>query len=506
MPAKAIMVQGTMSSAGKSLVTAGLCRIFHQDGFRVSPFKSQNMALNSYITDDRLEMGRAQAMQAEAAGIRPTIEMNPVLLKPTGESGSQVIVGGEVLGTMTAAEYYSVKHTLVPRIMGAYNTLAAQNDIVVIEGAGSPAEINLKEGDFVNMGMAKLAHAPVILVGDIDRGGVFAALAGTLLLLEEEERDRVKGLIINKFRGDINILRPGLRMIEEITGKPVLGTIPFFAVDLDDEDSLSDRINQNQAGYGADIAVIRLPRISNFTDFSVLSRMRGSSVRYVSRVGELGEPDLIILPGTKNTMADLAWMRQNGLEAAILHKTEKGTPIFGLCGGYQMLGQSIADPFCTEQGGRMAGMGLLQSQTVFVTEKHRDKVSGRFGAVRGLFSGLSGLPVEGYEIHMGQTRRHASSETPLIKISRTAEQEGRAFDGIQSGNGLVLGSYVHGIFDDGEVAAAIVSALLAKKGMDAADVKAVNTAEYKQSQYDLLADEIRKAIDIPKLYDILNGQ
>ena len=312
------MIQGTMSNAGKSLLAAGLCRIFHQDGYRVAPFKSQNMALNSFITREGLEMGRAQVMQAEAAGIEPSVLMNPILLKPTNDTGSQVIVNGEVLGNMSAREYFSHKKELIPDIMKAYHALEEQYDIIVIEGAGSPAEINLKADDIVNMGMAKLVDAPVLLVGDIDRGGVFAQLYGTVELLEPDERDRIKGLIINKFRGDKTILDPGVVMLEEKTHIPVVGVAPYLHIEVEDEDSLTERFTRKEEIGLIDLAVIRLPRISNFTDFNPFERIEGVSLRYVSSVSELKNPDMILLPGTKNTMEDLLWMRQNGLEAAVL--------------------------------------------------------------------------------------------------------------------------------------------------------------------------------------------
>ena len=349
--AKVIMVQGTMSNAGKSVMAAGLCRIFHQDGYRVAPFKSQNMALNSFITKEGLEMGRAQVMQAEAAGVEPEVAMNPILLKPTNDIGSQVIVNGEVLGTMNARDYFKMKQSLIPDILKAYHHLEEKYDIIVIEGAGSPAEINLKQDDIVNMGMAKLVDAPVLLVGDIDRGGVFAQLYGTVELLEPEEKARIRGLIINKFRGDKTILDPGVEMLEKLTGIPVVGVAPYLKVSLEDEDSLSERLDGDQQVGQIDIAVIRVPRISNFTDFNVFEGIEGVTVRYVKEARELGHPDLIILPGTKNTMRDLLWMRQNGLEAQILKAQKAGTAIFGVCGGYQMLGMEISDPDGVEEGG-----------------------------------------------------------------------------------------------------------------------------------------------------------
>lgn len=338
--AKAIMIQGTMSNAGKSLIAAGLCRIFKQDGYRAAPFKSQNMALNSFITEEGLEMGRAQVMQAEAAGIKPSVLMNPILLKPTNDVGSQVIVNGEVLGTMSARDYFQYKKQLVPKVMEAYHKLEEAYDIIVIEGAGSPAEINLKAEDIVNMGMAKMAKAPVLLVGDIDRGGVFAQLVGTLMLLEEDEKKLVKGMIINKFRGDKTILEPGVKLLEEKTGIPVAGVAPYLKIQMEDEDSLTERFSGKQDVELIDIAVIRVPRISNFTDFNALEVIPGVSVRYVKSVYELKNPDMVILPGTKNTMEDLQWMRQNGLEAAVLKAAADGKIVFGICGGYQMLGET----------------------------------------------------------------------------------------------------------------------------------------------------------------------
>ena len=367
--ARCIMVQGTMSGAGKSLLATALCRIFRQDGLRVAPFKSQNMALNSYITRDGLEMGRAQVAQAEAAGREPDVRMNPVLLKPSSDTGSQLIVNGEVRGQYRAAEYFKMKKSLVPEILRAYESLAAENDVIVIEGAGSPAEINLRDGDIVNMGLAELVNAPVLLVGDIDRGGVFAQLYGTVALLQPEERARVVGTVINKFRGDVELLRPGLAMLEEKTGVPVLGVVPYTRADIDDEDSLAPCLAQTQQRRPLDIAVVRLPRISNFTDFSPLESHPALGVRYVERAGQLGEPDLVVLPGTKNTMGDLAWMRQNDLEAAVKKLAAAGTPVLGVCGGYQMLGTALDDPDGVEQGGRMDGMGLLPCATRFTGQR-----------------------------------------------------------------------------------------------------------------------------------------
>ena len=362
--AKCIMVQGTCSNAGKSLLCAALCRIFKQDGYRVAPFKSQNMALNSFITADGKEMGRAQVVQAEAAGLAPDVRMNPVLLKPTSDVGSQVIVMGEARGNRTAREYWGDKRALIPVVRQAYDSLAAEYDIIVIEGAGSPAEINLKQDDIVNMGLARLVDAPVLLVGDIDRGGVFASLYGTVKLLDEDEQARIRALIINKFRGDVEILRPGLVQLEELTGKPVAGVVPYGKFDIDDEDSLSERLDRTGGAALVKIAVVRLPRLSNFTDFSALSRVPGVGVSYADKPAQLADADLIILPGTKATLADLRWLRESGMEAQILKQHAAGTPVFGVCGGYQIMGRSVSDPVGAEGGGSLRGMGLLPIDTV----------------------------------------------------------------------------------------------------------------------------------------------
>lgn len=500
--AKVIMIQGTMSNAGKSLVTAGLCRVFKQDGYKVAPFKSQNMALNSFITKEGLEMGRAQVMQAEACGIEPSVNMNPILLKPTNDVGSQVIVNGEVLGNMSARDYYKKKTELIPHIMEAYNNLAKEYDIIVMEGAGSPAEINLKENDIVNMGMAKLVNSPVLLVGDIDRGGVFASIAGTLMLLDEDERKMIKGTIINKFRGDVNILKPGLDMIEEITKTPVVGVVPYMELDIDDEDSLSERFNSNGTVDLIDIAVIKLPRISNFTDFNIFEYIPGVSLRYVKSVRELKDPDMIILPGTKNTMEDLKWLRESGLEAQILKQAAKGKVIFGICGGYQMLGMELSDPFNVESGGTMAGMGLLPTKTVFEKEKVRTRVSGNFNEVSGILAELSYVEFEGYEIHMGQTT-YDFNEEELTTIDNVNGEDIIKNDGLYKDN--VYGSYIHGIFDKEEVSKAIVESLCIHKGIDYSSISTVDIEKYKEEQYDKLAEGIRNSLDMKAIYKILES-
>ena len=541
--ARALMIQGTMSNVGKSLLAAGLCRIFKQDGFRVAPFKSQNMALNSYITEDGLEMGRAQVVQAEAAQIRPDVAMNPILLKPTTDMGSQVIVNGTPIGEMKAREYFAYKKALIPEIQKAYAHLEEQYDIIVIEGAGSPAEINLKQDDIVNMGMARMAKAPVLLTGDIDRGGVFAQLYGTVALLEPWERQLVKGLIVNKFRGDPSILEPGIRQLEELCKIPVAGVVPYMDVQIQDEDSLSRRFTGPpyfrgrstmgvpeglgtegglllQAGHSSvvvDIAVIRFPKIANFTDLDVFTLLEGVGVRYVSRMEELGEPDLIVLPGTKNTIADLLWMRQNGLEAAVLKLADRQVPIWGICGGYQILGEWLEDPLGVEgrrggledplgvegrrggledplgvegrrgrlEGGRpgqesgVRGMGLLPTRTVFAAEKTRAQVEGAFTEVEGIFRELSGKAFSGYEIHMGRSREARPALT---------------------GKGNVYGTYIHGIFDAPNVADEVLKALCRRKGADFARLGAFDAASYRERQYDLLADAVRASLDMDLVY------
>lgn len=498
--AKSIMVQGTMSNAGKSILAGGLCRVFAQDGYKTAPFKSQNMALNSYITEEGLEMGRAQVMQAEAAGIRPTVDMNPILLKPTNDTGSQVIVRGEVTGVMSAAEYYRHKKEYIPAILEAYHKLEKEYDIIVIEGAGSPAEINLKSEDIVNMGLAELVDAPVLLVGDIDRGGVFAQIVGTIELLEKHERDRIVGTVINKFRGDKCILEPGLRMLEEKTHKAVLGVIPYFYLDIDDEDSLTERFQKKNVTAPVDIAVIRLPRISNFTDLLALECMKEASVRYVSSPGEFGCPDAVILPGSKNTIEDLLWLRQCGLEAKIIRHAGQGKLVFGICGGYQMLGEVIEDPEGVERKGNVRGMGLLPVRTVFEAKKTRTRVHGRFEEVGGLLEALSGVEVEGYEIHMGTTTL-AREAAPILSLSDHVRQESVKTDGAWKGS--VYGCYVHGIFDRPEAAKIIITALMEQKGLDPVQVQATDLASYKEQQYDQLADIIRQNLDMKAIYEIL---
>ena len=483
--AKCIMVQGTMSGAGKSLLCAALCRIFAQDGYRAAPFKSQNMALNSFVTRDGLEMGRAQVVQAQAAGVEPDVRMNPILLKPSSDIGSQVIVNGEVRGDMPAKEYFRRKKALIPDILRAYDGLASEFDIIVIEGAGSPAEINLKADDIVNMGLARLVAAPVLLAGDIDRGGVFAQLYGTVELLEPGERARICGLLINKFRGDVEILRPGLAMLEEKTCLPVVGVVPYLKVDIEDEDSLSERLQQKNAVKPLDVAIVRLPHISNFTDFMPLEQHPLLGVRYVQAARELGMPDLIILPGTKNTVNDLLWLRQCGLETAVQKLARRGTPVLGVCGGYQMLGGMLDDSAGTESGRpqTLRGLELLPTRTVFTLEKRRAQVTATAAAP------FAGAALTGYEIHTGRTTVEGA---PFCTLA----------DGTPDGcvQGSVFGTYLHGLFDSGELTEKLAALLCRRKGLAPETAAPLTMQAYREQQFDLLADGVRRALDMSAIY------
>ena len=489
--AKVIMIQGTMSGVGKSLLTAGLCRMIKRDGYRVAPFKSQNMALNSFVTKEGLEMGRAQVMQAEAAGISPLVCMNPILLKPTDHTGSQVIVNGRIFGNMSAREYFSYKQNLIPEIKKAFRKLESVADIIVIEGAGSPAEINLRENDIVNMGLAQLVDAPVLLVGDIDRGGVFAQLLGTLMLLTREERKRVKGLIINKFRGDASLLDSGIELLEKKGRITVTGVIPYMDIQLEDEDSLTERFSKKRRG-AIDIGIIRYPRISNFTDFNVFEQIPEVSVRYISSVEDVGQPDFIFLPGSKNTMSDLLWMRQNGLEKAVKDKA-KIVPVCGICGGYQMMGERIWDREGVEMGGGMEGMGLLPVVTELQREKVRRQVQGTVNQLEGIFSTLSGLEFEGYEIHVGDTKRRED-----------VCQQDKTEAAFVTGSGKnVYGTYIHGIFDKAEIVAALVGALAKKKDILLNQREWMDYRNFKETQYDKMADILSEYLDMEGVYGML---
>ncbi|MCG2678906.1 MAG: cobyric acid synthase [Kiritimatiellae bacterium] len=460
----AIMVVGTMSSSGKSVVAAALCRYFARRGFNPAPFKAQNMSLNSFVTREGGEMGRAQVVQAQAAGIEPHTDMNPILLKPIGEAGCQIILNGRPIGNYPARTYYTMKSRMRTAARAAYDRLAARHDLIILEGAGSPAEINLQAEDFVNMDMAEYAGAAVILVADIDRGGVFAGIYGTVSLLPEKHRRLLAGTIINKFRGDKSLLDPGVQQIERLTGIPVLGVLPYVPnLAIDDEDSLSLDARQPKAGSVLDIAVIRLPRISNFTDFLPLEKTTGVRVRYVRKVHDLGAPDLIILPGTKNTRADLRFLAAGGWCKALKQAAHRLIPVFGICGGYQMLGRRVTDPTGIEGAkGKEAGLDLLCVTTVLEKEKQLAQVSGK--TTSDLPFAAAGTPFEGYEIHAGRTTATDPIRRPLV-ITRRRAKKTRVPEGAISDNGLVFGCYLHGLFDNDRLRTQLLGWLCKRKGI-----------------------------------------
>ncbi|MBQ8110733.1 MAG: cobyric acid synthase [Clostridia bacterium] len=504
MRGKSIMLQGTGSSVGKSLLAAALCRIFRQDGLRVAPFKAQNMALNSFATKEGLEMGRAQVVQAQAAGVEPSVEMNPILLKPTSDKKSQVIALGKPLGNMSAVEYHHYKPNLRRLVKDTYDRLEAKYDAVVIEGAGSPAEINLREGDLVNMWMAGAADAPVLLAGDIDRGGVFAALYGTVMLLQPEERSRIKGLIINKFRGDVRILEPGLRMIEDKLGIPVVGVVPWTDADIEDEDSVSQRFNAVSGSGEIAVSVVRLKHISNFTDFQALSLHPGVTLKYAQRPRDLEGADIIILPGTKNTIDDLIDLKNRDMLAPIVRHARAGGLLLGVCGGYQMLGQLLRDPQGVESAAReVAGLGLLDMEVTFAPDKRTVQAEGALCGGPEWLKALAGESIEGYEIHSGV---NTFGEGARFWMDLGAP----GIDGACNAAGNVLGTYLHGLFDDGRLADALVKRARRLKGLPeqalTAEQAAVNMRAYREQQFDLLAKVVRESLDMEKVYGILRGE
>ncbi len=489
-----------MSGVGKSILTAGILRVLRQDGYKVAPFKSQNMALNSYVTKDGKEIGRAQALQAFAAGMEPSSDMNPILLKPMGDTTSQVIVNGLPVANMKAADYFKKKTSFIPDIIEAYERLSKEADIIVIEGAGSPVEINLRENDIVNMGLAEILDAPVLLAGNIDPGGVFAQLLGTINLLSEDERKRVKGLIINKFRGDKALLMPGLEMFMAYSDIPFAGVVPFVTLDLDEEDSVSERLKVNNKGLvqhldgangieGVDsvnlrIAVIRLPYISNYTDFTVFDSLPDVSLYYVDDPEGLNGADLIILPGTKNTLNDLNWLKDTGLSWKIKELLEKGTPVVGICGGFQMLGRSVSDPEGMEGGGTAEGLGLLPMDTRFEDRKELRQSHGTIGKLSGFYEKLSGTNVEGYEIHIGES----TSDEEMFPVMT---------------KGAVLGTYIHGIFDSPEFTQKLIGILYDKKGFNIAVPEMESASVIRERELDKLADVLRENLDFELIYKVI---
>ena len=527
------MIQGTASNVGKSLLVSALCRVFHDDGFRVAPFKSQNMSLNSYVDADGGEMGRAQVVQAMAAGIPPHSDMNPILLKPEADFRSQVIVEGRVWGRMGFGEYRSRRDELIGIVSGSLARLRAQHDVVVIEGAGSPAEINLNDGELVNMAIARMANAPVILVGDIDRGGVFAHLVGTLELLEPDERARVRGVVINKFRGDATLLRPGLDWFEARTGVPVVGVMPYLHdLSIPDEDSvaLEDRVGKASISLGdarllgvasttiLDIAAIALPHVSNADDLDPLNREEGVRVRWVDRAVDLGSPDLIVIPGTKTTIAALEWLKSSGLAGRItdlVHPKNAGgvgTPIIGICGGFQILGDAVEDNHGVEApaGMRITGLGLLGVTTTFARVKTTCLVRAQVRDPRGLLSRVRGAELTGYEIHMGHTIRTGTNNNPPVPHPFTiASREGRIpSDPDQTGEGCldetgwILGTYMHGLFDTGQVRRAILTSVLRLRSETVGPPESWGISSGIEGELDRLGNVARASLDISRIRKI----
>ena len=506
MTAKTLMIQGTGSSVGKSIMVAALCRIFRQDGLSVAPFKSQNMALNSFVTRDGGEMGRAQVVQAQAAGIEPSVDMNPVLLKPEADARCQVVVMGRPALTCPAKEYYLHTPRLFQIASEALERLRRSYDLVIIEGAGSPAEINLRHHEIVNMRVARLAQAPVLLVGDIDKGGVFASLVGTLALLDEEEERLIKGFIINKFRGDLSILQPGLDYLEQRTGRPVLGVVPYYhGIVIGEEDSVYRPEGESRGEQVVDIAVIHFPRISNSTDFEPLQQEAGVRLRYVTAPYELGTPDAIILPGTKSTIADLARLRQSGLAQAVVERARAGTPVIGICGGYQMLGKGISDPGHIESDkDSVAGLGLLDVATVFQPEKTTSQVEAEVICNRGLLQGLGGQRLTGYEIHMGQSfsgkEQTATDGSAPFRVVKTPAGAADYLDGTINEEGSIMGTYLHGLFDNASFRRAFLAGLRLsqeglrrRKALPETEAAALPTRE---EQFDRLADLVRRSLNM----------
>lgn len=503
MLAPAIMVQGTASSVGKSLLVTALCRFFRREGLRVAPFKSQNMSLNSAVTADGLEIGRAQAVQAEASGILSCVDMNPILLKPEGDRRSQVVVLGKPIGSMTAMEYHEYKPRLSKVIEESLARLRAAYDLVVIEGAGSPAEINLKARDIVNMHVAKLADAPVLLVGDIDRGGVFASFVGTMELLDPDERARVAAFVVNKFRGDLALLTPGLRFLTERTGIPVLGVVPYVPhLRIADEDSVSleDRMARRRPSQqDLDIVVVRLPRISNYDDVEPLEHEAGAVVRFVEQPDEVQRADLVILPGSKNTVSDLSWLRAQGIAGAIEARAREGKPVLGICGGCQMLGEVIDDPHGVESTEtQVRGLGILALRTRFEREKITAQVLARVLRPSFLTDGaVIEEDVTGYEIHMGMVELRYRQASPFEIRSRNGRMEVRS-DGAISGDGMVVGTMLHGLFENEVIRARTLAFLRRRKGLP--ERAAPQRIPSKQAEYDRLEAVVRKHIDCELLW------
>lgn len=503
--AKKVMFQGTSSHVGKSILTTAFCRILKQDGYHVAPFKAQNMALNSYVTHSGGEIGRSTVAQAEAAGEDPIVQMNPVLLKPTGNSCSQVILLGKSVGNYSASEYQNkYSQEAWSSVKKSLDFMETHYDVLVIEGAGSPAEVNLKKNDIVNMRIAKECRSPVFLIADIDRGGALASIVGTLELLEPEERKLVKGLIINKFRGDITLLEPALTFLEEHTGIPVLGVIPYLdKLGIDDEDSVSlQEMPRNQIMHDVHIAIIQTPKISNFTDFDAFTHEPDVNVRFIQQGDLIGSPDLIILPGSKNTTEDLLYLKRQGYDHDIKALAAKGIPVVGICGGYQMLGEKVCDPLHVESSNdAVEGLGLMPYVTTMQGEKNTYQVEFNCETLPFLGMDFKGSHLKGYEIHMGETVLTHSAQS-LFNIVRRSSQSVQVQDGYINETHHIFGTYCHGIFDNDDLRRAIINALRKRKGLETLPVQ-FRYRQYKESEFDRLADTVRKHFDMKKFYEVL---
>jgi adenosylcobyric acid synthase len=507
--AKTIMIQGTASHVGKSILVAALCRIFYRDGYRVAPFKSQNMALNSFVTRDGGEMGRAQVVQAEAAGQLPEVDMNPVLLKPTGNASSQIILLGKPLGNYSAWDYHSnYAGSLWGDVCQALNRLKVKNDLIVIEGAGSPAEVNLQETEIVNMKVAREAGAPVLLVCDIDKGGALAAIVGTLELLRYEDRKLVAGIIINKFRGDLSLFQPAVDFIQGKTGIPVLGVVPYFqGFRIQEEDTVSEETVKNSRENSArdiEIAIIHLPHISNFTDFDPLEAEPDINIRYVGKGTKLGNPDVVIVPGSKNTIEDLAYLKRSGIADEIKELSKTGTMIIGICGGFQILGKELHDPKGSESKiPFIVGLELLDVITVFAENKVTTQVRATSCGNQKLLEDTKGSEVEGYEIHMGITRLGAGV-SPVFEITHRFGLDSCTFDGAANNDASVWGTYIHGVFDCPDFRRAIINSIRVRKGLSPLEgVVSISAWDQRQRDYDRLAEVVRSSLDMDKLYKII---
>jgi len=510
MTARAIMVLGTSSHVGKSLLTAALCRIFARAGYRVAPFKSQNMSLNSAATPDGHEIGRAQALQAEAAGIAPSVHMNPILIKPSSDTGAQIVVRGKVWRKLDARNYQEVRiATLLPIVEESYRILAAQHDVIVLEGAGSPAEINLKENDIVNMRMAKIADAQCLLVGDIDRGGVFASLLGTCELLDDDERNRIAGFIINKFRGDVSLLWPGIRMIEERLGKSCMGVIPYLGqLSLDEEDSVGfDQRDQapwtelSAPARRLQVGVIAFPSISNFTDFDPLDAEPSVALKHFHDPGSIALADVIVLPGSKQTTDDLHWLRDRGFERALQNHVRKGGLIVGICGGFQMLGKEIVDPEGMERAGTEEALGLLPVRTIMARNKVTVPARGMLGDNSLFGQSIDPCEVSGYEIHLGTTEYLDGAE-PFASIVRKGDAAQPLPDGCVSSDGRIFGTYLHGIFDEDAFRHEFLRSSRASLQMSAPE-ELVAWSERRRQQLDLLADAFGSALNLDAIFAMI---